>query len=50
MILEKEAYISEMEKILSDCDTYIPLRKDPGPDFQHKLVRVVNRGFQQEVI
>lgn len=50
VVLDKEAYVNEVTKILSDSDTYIPLRKGPGPDFQQELIKVVNRGFQHEVI
>lgn len=50
VVLDKEAYVGEITKILNDRDTYIPLRRDLGLEFQKELTKIVNRGFQQDII
>lgn len=49
MILDSEAYKSEMSRLLSDRDTYVPLAGNPTAKFKKERVSLVEEGYQEKI-
>lgn len=50
VILDKEAYTSEMRRILSDTETYLPLLYDPTAKYKRELEKLIDKGFSKDLI
>lgn len=42
MIVDKQDYILEINMVLGDRDTYVPLRNSPTISFKRELKKLVN--------
>lgn len=48
--MDRVAYISEMKRILSDTDTYLPLPHDPTVRYNRELQKLIEKGFNEQLI
>lgn len=49
MILDRNAYNIEMERLLSDSDTYQPLGSNPTSKYKKELAVIIERGYQKGI-
>lgn len=49
-MLDKTAYIAEMNIILSDTDTYVPLNHDSIFKYKNDLIKLIDQGFTQKLL
>lgn len=50
VVLEKSTYLLEMERILSDHETYSSLPSNPTNGFKKELVRLIDEDFQTKIL
>lgn len=50
VVLDKSAYVAEINNILNDQDTYVPLRRDPVSSYKSVLEKLASRGHAQGII
>lgn len=46
VVLDKQDYLTEMNRILSDSDTYALLRRNPNVSYKQDLSSLVTRGYK----
>lgn len=50
VILDKDSYNNEMQRILSDADTYLPLQSDPTLSFKRELKGLIDKGYNMGIL
>lgn len=50
VVMDKSSYVSEMNRILSDTDTYIPLSHDPIFKYKKELTGLIEVGFRNKLL
>lgn len=50
MVMDKSSYVSEMNRTLSDVDTYIPLSHDIIFKYKKELTALVDAGFRNKLL
>lgn len=49
-VLDKMAYVDEMNRILSDVDTYIPLHNDLTTKYKKELAKIIDSNFRDNIL
>lgn len=50
VILDRAAYVEEMNIILSDKDTYFPLGSNPNQKYKRELRVIIDEGFNKGIV
>jgi hypothetical protein len=50
VILDKEEYDDKLQTLLSDSDTYAPLKKDPTTKYKNKLLKLLRQWDEDRII
>lgn len=50
VVQDKDDYLKESYRLLSDCSTYTILKKDPLPEYQQTLKHLVSKAYDNGVL